>query len=294
MNRASVLVFAAIISAALVLYPGQRALAHTFSGDESATFLTMIEEIRVQTMLAQENLDDPELAAHHAEHAAEALTDEAIEELAERNERIAQDLPASLEELHSAAESEEGLEQIAGDIDALLGEAVDVRIEPDQLTNSTIRALVVANLIDEALVHYGEAVGFEGNMTDMSSMNMTDSGMSDGMSMGDHEITSEVDHQSAVAFAARAQELYGQIKQDAIEGSSDAVAELDAAFPEFVSAIDEGAPPMDVMNIAHGRLHPSLMAAYDLQVIPEFPLPLLLLIPLLAAIVVMGRMRKPG
>jgi hypothetical protein len=289
MNRASVLLFAAVMSAALVLYPGQRALAHTFSGDESATFLTMIEEIRVQTMLAQ-NSDDPELAAHHAEHAAEALTDDAIEELAERNERIATDLPASLEELESAAEAGEGVEQIAGDIDSLLGEAVDVRIEPDQLTNSTIRALVVANLVDEALVHYGEAVGFEGNMTDMSSMNMTDS----GMSMEDPEIVSDVDHQSAVAFANRAQELYGQIKQDAIEGSADAVAELDAAFPEFVSAIGEGAPAMDVMNIAHVRLHPSLMAAYDLQVIPEFPLPLLLLIPLLAAVVLVGRFRKPG
>jgi hypothetical protein len=248
----------------------------------------MIEEIRVQTMLAQ-NSDDPELAAHHAEHAAEALTDDAIEELAERNERIATDLPASLEELESAAEAGEGVEQIAGDIDSLLGEAVDVRIEPDQLTNSTIRALVVANLVDEALVHYGEAVGFEGNMTDMSSMNMTDS----GMSMEDPEIVSDVDHQSAVAFANRAQELYGQIKQDAIEGSADAVAELDAAFPEFVSAIGEGAPAMDVMNIAHARLHPSLMAAYDLQVIPEFPLPLLLLIPLLAAVVLVGRFRKP-
>jgi hypothetical protein len=294
MNRVSVLLFAAVMSAALVLYPGQRALAHTFSGDESATFLTMIEEIRVQTMLAQENIDDPELATHHAEHAAEALTDDAIEELAERNERVATELPASLEELESAAESGEGVEQIAGDIEALLGEAVDIRIEQEQLANSTIRALVVANLVDEALVHYGEAVGFEGNMTDMSSMNMTGSGMS-GMSMEDHEIVSDVDHQSAVAFAQRAQVLYGEIKQDAIEGSAAAVEELDAAFPEFVSAIDEGAPAMDVMNIAHGRLHPNLMVAYDLQVIPEFPLPLLLLIPLLAAVVAIGRFRmKPG
>jgi hypothetical protein len=130
-------------------------------------------------------------------------------------------------------------------------------------------------------------------MTDMSSMNMTDSGMSDGgMSMEDQEVVSEVDHQSAVAFAARTQELYGQIKQDAVEGSSEAVQALDSAFPEFVSAIDAGAPPMDVMNIAHGRLHPNLMVAYDLQVIPEFPLPLLLLLPLLAAVVVIGRLRQ--
>lgn len=293
MNRASVMLFAAIFSTALVLYPGQRALAHTFSGDESATFLTTVEQIRVGIGLAQENLDDSELAAEHAEHAAEALTDEAIEELAERNERIATDLPASLEEFHSAVESGEGsMEQIAGDIDSLLGEAVSVRIEQDQLNNSTIRALVVANLIDEALEHYGEAVGFEGDMTDMSSMNMTDSGMSGGgMSMEDHEIVSEVDHQSAVGFAQRAEELYGEIKQEAVEGSSDAIEELDSAFPEFVSAIDGGAPPTDVMNIAHGRLHPNLMVAYDLQVIPEFPLPLLLLIPLLAAVVAIGRFR---
>jgi hypothetical protein len=297
-NKAGSLLLAAVVSSIAVLFPMQSASAHTFSGDESAAFLATVEAIKIQTALAQENLADSEVAIEHAEHAAEALTEDDVEELKERNERIATDLPAALGDFRLAVESnqQDQVSQLADNIDSLLGEAVSVRIEQSQLNNSTIQALVVADLIDEALEHYGEAVGFEGDMTDMSAMNTTDAGMSmegNGMSMSDNmTIASVGDHQSSRAFAERAQEIYNQIKQDAAQGSENAVEELDGAFPDFVSAIDSGMPAMDVMNIAHTRLHPNLQIAYNLQVVPEFPLPLLLLLPLLATVVIIGRLKS--
>jgi hypothetical protein len=275
------------------------AYAHTFQGGESAEFLTMVEVMGVETSLAAENRADAELAAEHMEHAGEQLTDHILEEIAERNERIARDLPASLEELESAISSNASDGEVSQRLDALnnlLGEAVTVRIESDQLNNSTIKAVVISNLVNEALEHYGEAIGFEGNMTDMSTMNMTDSGMEsgsmggmEGSMEGPVEIVSEANYQSSLAFAQRAEELYAEIKADALQGTDDAVAKLDAGFPDFVSAIESRATAMEVMRVAHADIHPNLMVAYDLQIIPEFPLPLLLLIPAITGAIIYGR-----
>lgn len=290
----AIFVSVSLVAAGVFVGSANRAYAHTFEVGESAEFLTMVQVIEVETALAAENAAEQEMASEHIEHASEQLTDHILEEISERNERIARDLPLSLEELGSsisAGASAEELNQQVGELRNLLGEAVQVRIEREQLNNSTIHAVVVANLVDEALEHYGEAVGFEGNMTDMSSMNMTGTGI-EGMESMDHTtIVSEVHYQSSLAFAQRAQEKYTEISGDAIEGMDEAVGRLDLAFPNFVSAIENMSPAMDVMNVAHVEIHPNLMVAYDLQIIPEFPLPLLLLIPAMAGAVLYGRFR---
>lgn len=87
----------------------------------------------------------------------------------------------------------------------------------------------------------------------------------------------------------RAQEKYGEIRANAIEGTEDAVGKLDSAFPDFVAVIENKGTAMEVMRGAHVDIHPNLMVAYDLQVIPEFPLPLLLLIPAMAGAILYSR-----
>jgi hypothetical protein len=312
MNRFATLLLAAVISAVLVSYSGQRAFAHTFQGGDSAEFLTMVQIIKSETSLAASNLDDKDTAKDHVEHASEALTNSTIKELAERNERLAKDLPASLESLGAAIDSGADASQVNQNVQSLsdlLDEAVTVRIEKVQLDNSTVKAVVVSNLVNEALEHYGEAIGFEGNMTDMSNMTMSDSGgshmtnsssSSSGMSMGSESsnnvtVVSVANYQSAHAFAQKAQELYQEIKTRAINGTETATQNLDSAFPDFIKAIDDKASAQDVMNIAHVRIHPNLQVAYNLQVVPEFPLPLLMLLPVLGAIIAIGRFRLlPG
>ena len=138
-------------------------------------------------------------------------------------------------------------------------------------------------------------------MTDMSNMQMSNSSMqmgnSSGMSMSSSntKIVSVANYQSAQAFAKRAQNLYTEIKPQAINGTETATKNLDSAFPEFIQAIDNKASAEDLMNIGHVKIHPNLQVAYNLQVVPEFPLPLLVLLPVLGAIVAIGRFRLlPG
>ena len=303
MNRFATLLLAAVISAVLISYSGQRAFAHTFQGGDSAEFLTMVQVIKSETSLAAKNLDDEDVAKDHVEHATEALTNSTIKELAERNVRLSQDLPASLESLGKAVNSgasASSVNQNVQQLSDLLDEAVTVRIEKAQLDNSTVKAVVVSNLVNEALEHYGEAIGYKGNMTDMSNMQMSNSSMqtsnSSGMSMQSNaKVVSVANYQSAQAFANIAQNLYQQIKPQAINGTEAATKSLDSAFPDFIKAIDSKASAQDLMNIGHVKIHPNLQVAYHLQVVPEFPLPLLILLPVLGAIVAIGRFRlMPG
>jgi hypothetical protein len=76
-----------LLGSAVVFGPANRAAyAHTFSGNENAAFLTMVQQIKVETSLAGNNTSNKEIADHHMEHAAEALTNATLKEIAERNE----------------------------------------------------------------------------------------------------------------------------------------------------------------------------------------------------------------
>lgn len=309
MKRVSALLIVAMISAGVVSFTGQRAFAHTFGGDESASFLAMVEVIKLQTSLVQSNLGNSTLAAAHADHAAEALTNSTVKEINEKNQRLAKDLPASLEELKSAAKSGKSkadVDQIATRINSLLDETTTVRIEKSQLTNSTIQALVIVNLLNEVEEHYAGAHGMEeekSNETSSGGMSMGGNGTMSNSTQGSNSteskgspmIVDEADYQSAKAFAARSQELYGQIKSKALSNATDAVGKLDAGFANLVKAIDNKSPNDDVDTIIHGEIHTNMIVAYNLQVVPEFPFPLLILLPVLGAIVAIGRFRmKPG
>ena len=309
MNRFAALPLAAIIFAgAVYAIPSQQAFAHTFSGDESATFLTHIEGIRVQLDLVQSNLgSDSELAQEHAHHAADHLDMDLIEEIEERNERLAADLPAALEDLSStvANSTAEEVEVKVQNIDSLLGETVAVRIDSDQIDNSTVWALVLANMADAVISHYGAAYGISaeddhgeheesGNEThdeaiETPSENMTHDEM-EAMD-GNTTIVSIVDYQIAQGTAASMHELFSsQVKDMAPANSTEFVVDLEAALDHLKQVIDDREPPTDIELVVHSEVHPSLQSAYNLQVIPEFPLPLLMVVTAIAGIVAATRL----
>src|SRR5829696_4753685 len=207
--------------------PLQLVYAHNFSGSESASFLSLVHRIRVESGLVLDNAGNATLAQQHAENAAKAIDNQTIDEIAERNNRIANDLSSLLEDLQTAAASTPidaaSINDIVSNLDATLGEAVSVRIDQEQLNNSTAQAIVLADVIDEVLRNYGSAfeVGFD--MTNMSLMDEmiqdNNSGSSDRGGMegastqmdGNNTDSSTVvnmsAYQSAQAFANKSLEI---------------------------------------------------------------------------------------
>jgi hypothetical protein len=315
----SLLLGGVIFTGAVYAIPSQQAFAHTFSGDESASFLALVESIKSELDLVESNLaSNATLAEEHAAHASEHLDEHTVEEISERNERLGRELPAALEDLHHSVTNSTA-QQVQAEIqniNDLLGETVTVRIDSEQLNNSTVWALIIANMADVVIVHYGAAYGMEteeggehgGNGHDeesnetetTSTENMThnDSEMeaSTVMSEGNGTIVNMVHYQSALGLAARTQALFNdQVKDMAPANSTEFGASLEAGLENLKEAIDDMEPFADVEVIVHSEVHPNLQSAFNLQVIPEFPLPVLMIIPGIAGIIAatrIGSLRK--
>jgi hypothetical protein len=205
------LIFTLVLAISFVLFSNpQLLLAHTFSENENALFLTLVDKIKAETQLVgRDSSNNTQQAQAHANGAASLLTqnDPVVnttwtKEISERNPRVSIDLMNSLSDLKNSASpspssvSSSSVQSKVANIANLLDEAVSVRIDKALLNNPKTQALVIANLGNEIYNNYGNALGLSpttiasmGGMK-MSGMNMNTpaksnatSGMS-GMSMG--------------------------------------------------------------------------------------------------------------
>jgi hypothetical protein len=205
--------------------PNQLAYAHNFVPTIAASFLTRINQIRVQTQLVENDIPlNLSLAKQHAEIASELFDNNIQNDLyynAEGNNGLAQkvsyDIPLALNNLQKAVEtistkttapapasSSSSIEQsqplppssqqqqttssntvikqikeMVNNIYDILDKAVSVRIDRYDLTNSTVHALVLADITEKTYNDYSYAYGikpviFSGSSSMMMNM---DNGM---------------------------------------------------------------------------------------------------------------------
>ena len=151
---------------------------HNFSTNESAMFIALVDLIKTQAQLVQENIasNNMSLASEHADDALALVTDNVTEEIAERNQRLADELGTTLTSLKTASETASdnatsaSVEQTVFDLDAILDETLTARIDADVLDNSTMRAMAMLDILDGILNGYGDAYAVGFDMTNMSMM----------------------------------------------------------------------------------------------------------------------------
>jgi hypothetical protein len=169
------------------LYLTQIAYGHNFTPNESASFLAFVEQLGTESELVQMNLANNTLAQQHANNAAVLLTPNMTREIAERNQRVADELTMAINDLQditsSSQQQGQSIDQLVSNIDAILGEAVTTRIDQEQRDNATIQALAFADLVDSILADYGNAYAVNFDMTNMSNMIMTGSNNDSSMAM---------------------------------------------------------------------------------------------------------------
>jgi hypothetical protein len=270
---------------------------HNFSPDESASFLALVNTIKAEAQLVQQNIasNNMSLASDHANKALALITDNVTKEIAERNQRLSDDLNTDLASLKASTESISGNNTasstdtgiLVDDINGILDEIVTARIDPDQLNNSTIQVLATVELLDGVLKNYGDAFAVDYDMTDMSMMTMggdnNNTGSTGGndttnmhsmskedMSNSDGKLVNITDYQTAQALAMKVQELFdSQITTKSLSEGSESVDQsinnTSTALKELVTSIDGKSSPMDIMTIVHTKIHPNLLTAFGLQ-----------------------------
>ena len=252
-----------IVSSIAVSNPLNRAFAHTFSGDESATFLALLEMIKTEAHLAEQNLGTNVTLAHeHAEATTEHLDANQTKEISERNARVSNELNDSLTALKNAFNSTSpptasDIKDKVSNVDAILGEVLSVRIDKNQLNNVTVKASTVNDLVGETLEHYGEAVGHE-DTNKSSESNSTTNASSSAV-----KIVNEAAYQTAQALSSRVIELYKDVNSKAL--NSTAAENIQSGLEMLKSDIDKKVPFDTLDKLIDSTISPALNSGYDLK-----------------------------
>jgi hypothetical protein len=176
-----------LVLAGSFIFPASHLVyAHTFSSNESAEFLSLVNQIRAETGLVTVNLENSNttLAQVHAEKASSLLDNDTLGEIRERNNRIADSLETGLKQLEGnvtslASSGSQGqipqeriqsINQAVMSLNDTMAEAVTVRVESEQQNNATTWALALGDLVNIVLSDYGNATGASFDLTDMSNM----------------------------------------------------------------------------------------------------------------------------
>ena len=183
---ARLLLLMSFVLAGSFIFPASHLVfAHTFSSNESAEFLSLVNQIRAETGLVTMNLENSNatLAQAHSEKASSLLDNDTLGEIRERNNRIADSLESGLKQLEgnvtSLASASQGqipqdriqsVNQAVMSLNDTLAEAVTIRVESGQQNNATTWALALADLVNLVLSDYGNATGASFDLTNMSNM----------------------------------------------------------------------------------------------------------------------------
>ena len=180
----TIVVVAALLLFGSSIYKNQ-IYGHNFAGDESATFLALMDQIQTEMDLINTNLNanNQSLAKDHLNNINELYTKNIKKEIGERNERIANEISSVINETNIAIEkNNQDISSSVENFNDILAEAISVRIDPDAMTNATIHALHFANLINSIDLSYADALGTK--PMNMSAMNMNMSDDDNSMSHG--------------------------------------------------------------------------------------------------------------
>jgi hypothetical protein len=255
-----------IVMSMVTIFPiKQMVYAHTFSGDESAAFLALVRQMEAEIGLVNSNLpSNIILAQEHAEHAIEHLDANTTKELAERNERVSNDLTRELSDLQASINAKPTPIQVINDkvanINATLQDAIAVRIEQDQLSNSTVNALAVNDILGEVLEHYGAAYGIEENNETGTTDNTTETASGQNTTA----IINLAEYQSAQSYANQSKQMLNEIKTLAPSNATSTISNVENGINEMIIAINNKLPFSAVDEIVDSKALPSLNAAFNL------------------------------
>jgi hypothetical protein len=249
-----VLLFVGIFSIGIVnKVLDENVYAHNFVSDEKAMFLTQVYRAEIELLLAINNFpSNVSLARDHAEDATVVMDD---------------------------IYDPEG--DIAEDTDFIR------RYEEVMNSfNSTLYAMVIANIVDEVLRKYGEAYDLDYDLTNMSNMMMkmnSDINSSSNMNMqtmqhfgmteknNSSPAVNIDEYQSAKQLSEKAYEIFKtklkplSMRDSTTYNNNTVIANLEKNLVDIKHLMmNNNESASELMQIVHGKVHPILQAEYNL------------------------------
>jgi len=304
MNKKVVaILLAGIISSGLIYtHP---AYAHNFGGDESASWLAKVAEIKTEASIVAKHVGDMDAIDYYSDALGEYWNANDTKEMGERNTLLQTEIPATINATLDDAKKTGNQNMVNDDVSKLNGyldESIPVRVDKDKLNNSTVQALANVFVLKEALEKYGDAINATVDLNDMSEMkNMSGDKMS-SMSMSS-TIVDQNAYENSIGLATRAQSMFNDLAAKNTD-KSDANTKISEAFTKLIQDLNNKADANIIMMDTHVNLHPVLVSAYNVQeaaesdtgytvpAVPEFPMPALLVIISIVGVIAITRFRS--
>ncbi|HYJ01585.1 MAG TPA: hypothetical protein VEW92_05170 [Nitrososphaeraceae archaeon] len=293
-----------VAATSLLLFGGSsiynnKIYGHNFAGDESASFLALMDQIQTEMSLINTNLIDgnQSIAKDHLKQIKELYTKNIKKEIAERNERIANEISSIINETSIAIEKNNNNQDISESVknfNDVLAEAISVRIDSDALTNATINALHFANLINSIDLSYANAIGTKpmnmsamnmGNNSTISHGNNTSNNTMPNMkmnhgdsitSMSKHTdnnqnttdnitISNMASYQTANELTNDAIELFNStIKQNIPSNATENSKAIESGLQQLKNMIESKVSYNKIMGIIHGTIQTNTLEVFNL------------------------------
>jgi hypothetical protein len=268
------------LSAAITTPFKQVAYAHTFTGNESASFLSVIRILQAEANLVQTNLaTNLSLAQEHgksivgivnATHTFGILPNE----VSENNKRVAADIVRAANALQTAAKSnppptQADVKAKIDNLNATLQEAIAVRVPKDHISNSTINGEATKDLVNETLRQYGYAFGISSAYRGNTSNTNSSASATPGAAQSRNTVLNMSGYQSAHALALQAQGVFTETKSllptNATSATTSTIAKVGNDLSQLKNSIDSKSPYGNVASVVQKIIYPDLDGAFRLK-----------------------------
>ena len=236
-----------------MVYQISHVFAHSFSTDDVSYFLGLDKRTKVELELAEKNYpSNITLSMDHSDNAARLVYDiyYADDDVVDDNDFIKR-------------------------YDKALGSS-----------NSTTHALVVADLLDEVLRNYADALVIDIDLTNMSNLVLLDNKESlttsyvtsedDSSNVNytkffskNNPIFNYPDYETAKALVVEVKDVFeNHLKSSSSTATNqpiDVISTLEKDFEKLEDEINNNGAPAELMELVHLQIHPSLQTGFGLQ-----------------------------
>ena len=259
-----------LVSSTISLPYKQIAFAHTFTGDESASFMSLIKLLQAEESLVQTNLaSNKTLAQDHAKAVVDEVNANHTfgvlpDEVSENNKRVATDVVHTADALQTAVKSASpnpsDVVAKINNLNATLQEAVAVRLPQDAAKNFTINLIGTKNLINETLRQYGYSYG-TANSHQVKTNSSTNSSGTNILNMSAY--------QTAKSLTSQAQDMFNQAKS-LVPSNATSVTKTDlmkvaSDLSQLKNFVDTKSPYQKVATLVQNSVYPDINKAIGMK-----------------------------
>lgn len=271
------------------------ALAYTFNDYESASFLAKIPEVKIETNLIATHAGDKDAIEYYTNVLGKYWTDRDTIALSERNVQLANSISSAINDTITYARAGNADKAYSNyfDIAGYMEQAGEVRVDFPRSANSTIQAMAIANVLNESLARYGDAINSPTVLKNIYLVNMSKGGTSEITPPGMQKVVNKYAYENSKALASESILMFGQL----ITHNSDKQAyndKISSSITKYISDLNAMADRNTVLTDIQMNIYPNFVAGYGIiqEPVPEFPFPALLSVASIALVVSLSRFKK--